>query len=351
MQKVTSRMTKTEIIKAYNELAKQYKALKAEKGAAPAAAPARAAAARPGPARETGELTVTDIVERLGSLTARIGESSSTLQNKLTTEATILDDLRSQADAHIKTLKDLHGLDVGDNTLADLIQEYSQTADEAEKELAEKKKAFADEMDAKRAEWKKEQDLHDREIKERNAALKKARQRNSQEYKYDLERTHAREEDDFAQANKEFDRELAELAEKKQAEWTEREKQLAEREKEYTELKAKSEAFPDELEQAKKKAESEGANIARRQNKAETDLQKKDYESQRRVNELKIQSLEATIEKQERQLEALSKQLEGARHQTTELAVKAIEGASNASSFAAIKEIALEQAKHSPKGK
>ena len=53
----------------------------------------------------------------------------------------------------------------------------------------------------------------------------------------------------------------------------------------------------------------------------------------------------------EKQIAALSKQLESARDQTTSLAVKAIEGASNASSFEAIKEIAMEQAKTGQKGK
>ncbi len=64
-----------------------------------------------------------------------------------------------------------------------------------------------------------------------------------------------------------------------------------------------------------------------------------------------MQSLEQTVAKQERLINDLSSQLETARQQTTELAVKAIEGASNASSFESIKEIALEQAKNTKHGK
>jgi hypothetical protein len=120
---------------------------------------------------------------------------------------------------------------------------------------------------------------------------------------------------------------------------------------EHQELVAMARAFDGELEAAVKKAEAEGTGIAKRQAKTESDLKKKDNEAIRRVFELKIQSLEETIGKQEQQIEQLSRQLEGARQQTTELAVKAIDGASNASSFEAIKEIALEQAKNTQKGK
>ena len=106
-----------------------------------------------------------------------------------------------------------------------------------------------------------------------------------------------------------------------------------------------------ERETAPKKAEPEGTGIAKRQTKTQADLKKKDNEAIQRVLELKISSLQDQITKQDAQVEELSKALDSARKQTTELAVKAIDGASNASSFAAIKEIALEQAKTTQKSK
>ncbi len=124
-----------------------------------------------------------------------------------------------------------------------------------------------------------------------------------------------------------------------------------EREKELAELTKKSAAFEAELEAALRKAEAEGTAIARRQTKAQADLKKKDNEAIQRVLELRVQSLQEVITKQDAQLEELTRALDGARKQTTELAVKAIDGASNASSFAAIKEIALEQAKNTQKSK
>jgi len=66
---------------------------------------------------------------------------------------------------------------------------------------------------------------------------------------------------------------------------------------------------------------------------------------QKHFYELRLQSLSQTINNQEARIQSLSQQLDSALKQVQDLAVKAIEGASNAKSSEAIKEIALEQAK------
>jgi len=74
-------------------------------------------------------------------------------------------------------------------------------------------------------------------------------------------------------------------------------------------------------------------------------------EGQKRNYELRIQSLEQTIQNQEAWINNLSKQLDAALKQVQDLAVKAIEGASNINSYQALKEIAMEQAKAQTKMK
>ena len=354
MKKVTTRNTKSDIIKAYNELAKEFKALKAEMSkaaSAPAAAEPKASPAAKASPAPSGEMSIADIITRLKRLTSNIGESASTLQGKLTGEITVLQTLRKEADGLIEELEKLHDIEVGDDSLDALIAKYVETSEAAEAELNEKQDAFEKEMSAERAAWRKERELHQRQVKEEAALLKKSRQRNSHEYKYDVEFGRKQEADGREQSQKQFGRELEELKEAREAKWNARENALAEREKEYAELQTKADAFEGELEAAVKKAEQEGTGVAKRQAKIQADLLKKDSEGTQRVFELKIADLEQTIAKQEQQIAALSQQLEAARQQTTELAVKAIEGASNASSFEAIKEIALEQAKNTQKGK
>ena len=342
--KLTTRNSKQELLDAYNQAAKELKAAKS----APAAPAASSSSASDD---DAGELSIADIVERLKALTLNIGESSSSLQKALSAEATELQRLRSEADGYIDQLKTLHDIKVGPDTLAKLIKQHGETAKAADADLSEKRKAFEKEMTTSRAAWKREQQEHAAQTKEAAAQLDKSRQRDAQEYKYATEQQHKAENDAVAQARKAFAQELSDLEERAKNEWTEREKAIAEREKELAELTKKSEAFEAELESATKKGEAEGVGIAKRQTKTASDLKKKDNEAIQRVLELKIQSLQDTIAKQDAQIEELSRTLDSTRKQTTELAVKAIDGASNASSFAAIKEIALEQAKNTQKSK
>lgn len=338
--KVSTKNTKQELVDAYNQLARELKAAKS--------APSEPSSAA---SSDDGELSIADIVQRLKTLTLSIGESSSSLQSALSAEATELQRLRGEADGYIDQLKTLHGIDVGPGTLAELIKRHGETAKAADAELSEKRKAFDKDMSAAKAAWKREQQEHVARTKEATTQLERTRQRDGQEYKYGIERQHKAENDAIAQARKTFGQELADLEERTRGEWTDKEKAIAEREKELAELTKKSGAFEGELESANKKGEAEGIGIARRQTKTQSDLKKKDNEAIQRVLELKIQSLQETISKQDAQLEELTRSLDSSRKQTTELAVKAIDGASNASSFAAIKEIALEQAKNTQKSK
>jgi len=152
-------------------------------------------------------------------------------------------------------------------------------------------------------------------------------------------------------AEKAFEAELVALREAKEAGWAERESAVSEREAEHVELLEKKAAHEAALAAAVKKAEDEGTALARRQAKSAYDLLAKENDGKRRVYELRIGTLEETIQKQAAQIEALSKQLSTALRQAQDLAVKAIEGASNSTSFDAIREIAMEQAKHGGKGK
>jgi len=199
--------------------------------------------------------------------------------------------------------------------------------------------------------WGKEQEEHQRTIKERNENLNKTRQRDASEYKYNLELQRQLDNDEYEQHQKVLYKQLEELLQETEKQWTEREKAIFEREKQFEELKAKVEGFPKEKEAAIKKATEEGKGIAHYQAKVKSDLYSKEVEGQKRFYEQRLQSLEQTITNQETRIQNLSKQLESALKQVQDLAVKAIEGTSNVNSYQAMKEIALEQAKSQVKNK
>lgn len=361
---VTSRNTKKEILDAYNALVKDHRqlqkdhsTLQKQKGAAtsaPAAAPAAAprAAAPAAPRATAGATDVAGIIAGLTNLRSSLGSSTSGLQQKLTAEATRLAELRQQATDIVKNLNSLHSIEeVNEGTLGDLINTYNNHATTFNEELAEKRHALEDELSEKRETWKKEDAEHRRVIRERDAEIKKQRQREAAEFEYDLKLRRKLDEENYQLTQNTFEAELAALKDGKERTWSEREEALATREKEYAELKAKVDAFPEEKADAVKKAKEEGTGIGKRQARIKDDLIQKENEGKSRVYQLRIDSLEGTISKNNKLIEDLTQQLRKAQSQAQELAVKAIEGASNESSFLAIKEIALEQAKNTKNSK
>jgi hypothetical protein len=344
----TNRSTKTEILKAYNELARELKS----RGGAPQAADSRSTDAPQEDAPVTqGQASIETIIHELTGIRARLGESVGTLQQQLLREATGLQDLRGEADEHTRHLRELHGIEVDADTLRGLVKKYQETQKTADESHAARKQAFEVEIEAKKVAWKKEQDEHARAAKEAEEAGQRARKRETEEYGYETARANKAAADALAQTRKQLQAELDAAKEQSERAWAEREQALARREQEFAALKARAAAAPKDLEAAVAKAEAEGAGIAKRQAKITADLQQKTNEGKKRVYELRVQELESTIGKQTEQINELSKQLATALKQAQDLAMKAIDGASNSSSFAAVKEIALEQAKTSQKTK
>ncbi|MCY1055697.1 hypothetical protein [Nannocystis sp. SCPEA4] len=355
MKTFTSKSTKQEILEAYNELAEELKNLKDSS----AAKPARAAAAAPevviaapsAPAQENTAVNFDDLTRDLDSIRTRFGDASSALQQQLLRESGRLEGLRTEITGYTEHLKVLHAIEVGDDTTRELVRRYLDTQRTADEAFAARKRKVEEELEARKSGWRKQQEERTRGVTEADAAGKLARTREGEEYGYATTRARTADADALAQEKKRLQAELDGLQEVKTLQWNERELAIATREQEYAELKAKSVAYPKELEAATNKAEAEGMAIARRQSKIAADLASKDFEGKKKIQDLKIHELEAASKKQDEQILELSKQLASALKQAQDLAIKAIDGASNSTSFAAVKEIALEQAKTSQKFK
>ncbi|HLJ47618.1 MAG TPA: hypothetical protein VKU01_16495 [Bryobacteraceae bacterium] len=77
----------------------------------------------------------------------------------------------------------------------------------------------------------------------------------------------------------------------------------------------------------------------------QTALLKKDGEAERRIAELRIKTLEEVVARQNAQIAEMKKQMDDAKHQVQEIAVRTIEGASGARALSHINQIAMERAK------
>ncbi|MEG4405154.1 hypothetical protein [Microcoleus sp. MON2_D5] len=291
-------------------------------------------------------------IDNLILLQFGFGAAVSELSEKLTTEASKLGELQRTVGDEIQQLQELHSLeDVAEDTLDNLIQQYEESAKTFSAELSEQRETVEQELWERRQAWEKEQELQKLAVKERNENHQKARQRDEELYAYDLNLQRNLDIEEYQQRQKRLYQEIEEFQQEQEKQWAEREKSISEREKLYAEVKAKVEAFPKELEANIKNGKDNGRNIGNYQAKVKADLSAKDIEGQKQNYELQIQGMLQTIQNQDARLASLSKQLDSALKQVQDLAVKAIEGASNLSSLQAVREIAIEQAKTQQKNK
>lgn len=353
VRRPSEKNTKAEILAAFDELLKEKKALETQ---AAQATKERSPESSQKPALKVTVVqpespTMASVLEGLSKLQLNFGGAVSDLSERLTLEAVKLQEVRQAVTTEVQQLETLHGLQADDTSLETLIEQYGTSFKTFNEELGQRRETLEQEFSQAKKAWFKEQEEHRRTVKERNETLTKTRQRDTKEYTYNLTLQRKLDTDAYEQAQKALYQTLEELQRSQEKQWTERETAIAEREKQFAELKEKVEGFPKELESAIKRAKEEGKGIAHHQAKVKADLYAKDVEGNKRNYELRIQSLQETLQNQETRIHALSQQLSAALKQVQDLAVKAIEGAANVSSFQAMREIAIEQAKTQAKNK
>ena len=359
--KPSDKNTKAQILDAYDTLLEERKALESQLKQLQKEKKAQSPVSAEQPLHQSGtpirqQQVVTDkmldTIDSLTKLQLGFGSVVSELSEKLTSQAVKLEEIQRSIREETQQLQELHGLDeIAEDTLDKLIQAYEDSSKAFQEELNQRREASEQEIQELKKAWEKEQEDYKRSLAERNEEHKKRQQRDAQEYEYELELQRSLNNDQYEQHQNSLYKQLEEAHQQQEKQWTEREKAIAEREQQFAELKTKVEAFEKEKEAAIKKAKEEGKGIANYQVKVKADLQNKDIEGNKRFYELRIQSLEQTIQNQQARIHNLSKQLDAALKQVQDLAVKAIEGSSNISSYQAFKEIAMEQAKAQTKNK
>ncbi|MDB9518348.1 hypothetical protein PN466_15490 [Roseofilum reptotaenium CS-1145] len=352
-KKPTSRNTKSEILASYQELLQEKKDL--ENKIAQTAEPKQAQPlVKPTPVIEHPSAQnsvhrVTEpmkkVLQDLEQIQATFGGALNELSDQLLKEASELEEVEEQVRLEQEQLQQLHDLEVAETTLDELIEQYQTQAKTFELEWEEQRETLEQSLAEAQQAWDKARQTHQRDIEERDRASQTHQDRDGQTYDYNLQLQRKLNTETYQQTREQLEQELLELRETQEQTWQEREKAIAEREKAYTEAKAKVEAFPEELQENTKRGKDNGRNIGHYQVKIKADLRTQEMESQKKIYELRLQGLSETIQNQENRIQNLSQQLDSALKQVQDLAVKAIEGASNLKSSEALKEIALEQAK------
>lgn len=285
-------------------------------------------------------VSVESVVQNVAGLGLEISKALADLSQKLVEEVHRLASIREAVELETRELERIHKIDIAATALDQLVQDYARQKELLENEIA-----------TLRASWEEERRQAERDRKEYDDGLKKQRQREVEDYEYrkTLERKKAQDKyEEEVQFREKQNREKQEALEKS---WQARESALKEREEDLVRLRKEVEEFPVRLRKEIEQAAAEAARSTEHKSEQQILLFNKEAETERRLAELRIKALEETLSRQTAQQGALQKQLDEAKQQVQEIAVKAIEGASGAKALSHINQIAMEQAKNrSPQG-
>jgi hypothetical protein len=284
-------------------------------------------------------VSVEQVVQRISGLGLEVSRALADVSEKLTQEVHLLAAVREAVALERRELERLHKIDVAATALDQLVQDYAREMQRLEAEAQAQRRA-----------WEEEAARIERERKEQEEALKKQRQREIEDYEYrkNLERKKA--QDKHEEEVRLRDKKNQEQQEALEKGWQQREATLKEREEELARLRAEVAEFPARLQREVEAS----AQQARKDAEARLDQQmvliRKDAETEKRLAELRAKTLEEVQARNAARIAALEKQLEEAKQQVQDIAVKAIEGASGARALSHVNQIAIEQAKHRPQG-
>lgn len=279
-------------------------------------------------------ISVEGVVQKLSILGLEISKALADISGKLVSEVERLTSIREAVALETKELERLHNIDVGATAIDHLIQDYQSQKEKLEAEIVGQREA-----------WSAEELQRAKELKEYEDNLKRQRQREVEDYEYKkiLERKKA--QDKYEEETRLLEKKNKEKQEELEKSWKQREIALREKEEEWTRLRKEIDEFPARLKAEVDAAVSNAVKSAEQRFEQERILLKKDGESEKRLGELQIKALQDTVARQSVEIEKLQAQVEEAKRQVQDIAVKAIEGASGAQTLSHINKIAMEQAK------
>jgi len=288
-------------------------------------------------------------VQNLKAQRINFGTAMNDLSALLVSEASQLSEITAEHSQVKQSLESTYAIQIESSTLETLIKDYGQNAELFQQEIQQKKQDYSEKLLTLKRSWQKEQEDYTKAIQERDDSEKLNAKRETEAYIYELGQKREAENLIHLQKVKDMQKEIEKIESAKQAEWDTRERAIAEREQELDVLQFQVDNFGKQLEKEIKAIEEKTRAALKKELQLKAELRAKEVNGEAQIYTAKIQSLEEVIKKNDGNIENLNAQLSASLKQSQELALKAIEGASNASSLLSIKEIALEQAKNVPK--
>jgi colicin import membrane protein len=276
------------------------------------------------------DISSDETIRKFADLNIEISKTLSSLSEKIVREAETLAKLRQAVEIEKKELEKLYKLDLAQTALDQLIEEYQINKDKFEEEISNQKE-----------QWEIEKQQRETEAEEEMEILTKSRKRETEEYEYKKALERKKSQDKYEEELRLRDKQNKEKQEALDKSWQLREESLKSQETELLSLRKTVDGYSAQLQKETEKAVTEAIRRTEQKLAHEIELLKRDNDSEKRMADLKIKTLEESLLRQLAQATSMQEQLEVAKKQVQDIAVKAIEGASGAKAF----QIALEQTK------
>lgn len=298
MEKITSKSTKSQILDAYNKAIKKLNEIEASKDDPVSQKESQMK-------KETFEAA--DKIVAMGILNPEITGQYKSLELAIEMKK--------------NELKDLYDLEVEANSLTAMINAHKDTQRELEEEAKENKKAIEAEIKALEAGLKAKEEEVENEVAEERERVSKIRQREEEEYQYNLKRKRQLEDDEWEDDKKARESVIA----SKEEDLTNKEKELLEKETYIADLEDKVASIPDQVASAYEEGKKEGKAKADKSNAFEVrSLETKhEYEVQNLQNQ--IDRLEQDLETEKSKNNDLQNKLDDAYTQMRELATNTVQ--------------------------
>jgi hypothetical protein len=288
-------------------------------------------------------LTSEGVSREINNLKIDVGKMLTQIADRLDGEVKKFLAVQQAIASKEKEIQELYEIEKAAATLAALIEAQNARRTEFDTEMVRKKDELKGEIEETRAEWLKEKEEHDATVKERDIAEKKRQTREKEEFDYAFKREQQLAKDRFEYENAKLDKDIKTKREQADRELQVKEQAIAEREEELAELRKRATAFPKELETAVTKAVKETSDRITAEAKSREELLKKEFEGDRNVLQTRVEALDKAVKEQSEYIAKVSQQLEAAYQKVQDIAVKTVEGASDAKSLANLRQFLGDQ--------
>ncbi len=340
IKKLSEKNTKQEMLESYQNVVKQLEEKRqAELNPERKLEDKKAEAAL----KAASTVAAEEIDREIGGLKSEIGKMLAGVSEKLAAEANRFRSLQKAVETKEAELRELYGIEKSASSLAALIEAQNQKQRDFEVESAQRRDQLQQEMEEARLAWQKERQAHEAEVRERDAAEKKAREREKEQSDYAFKREQQAMRDKLNDEKATLEKELRLKKEAAAQEFAERERVLVEKETELNTLRAKTAAFPKDLESAVDRAVKETTDRLKLEAKNREELLKKESEGERNVLTTRIESAEKLAKDLAEQSARLNKQLESAYQKVQEIAEKTVESAGQSKSLADLQKLLVDQ--------